>query len=118
MVLKFVDKWVWDSWYVCDGDLWYSFFFQVFKSIGDLELCYWEVSYGYVMSMDLINWDYLGICFGFFNGLVWDDMVIWIGLVVKGDDGNWYFFYIGVSCESVCKYQKIGYVVFDDLYLW
>ena len=35
MTIALPKKWVWDSWYVRDGDLWHGFFLQADKSLGD-----------------------------------------------------------------------------------
>ncbi len=33
MTIALADKWIWDSWYVRDGDLWHVFFLQADKSL-------------------------------------------------------------------------------------
>ncbi|MDJ0639692.1 MAG: levansucrase [Paracoccaceae bacterium] len=118
MVLSLCERWVWDSWYIRDGDLWHCFFLQADKSIGDPELRHWHVSYGHATSHDLVNWDHLGTCFGPSNGPAWDDYTTWTGSVVRGDDDQWHLFYTGTSHAGDGKHQKLGHAVSDDLHNW
>lgn len=118
MVLALDDKWVWDSWYVRDGDLWHGFFLQADKSIGDPEQRHWNVSVGHAASADLITWDHLGTCFQPAEGPSWDDRTTWTGSVVRGEDAQWHFFYTGTSQEADGKHQKIGHAVSTDLHNW
>ncbi|MEM6634520.1 MAG: levansucrase [Pseudomonadota bacterium] len=118
MVLALDDKWIWDSWYVRDGDLWHCYFLQADKSIGDPELRHWNVSYGHATSRDLVNWDHLGTCFAPSAGPAWDDYTTWTGSVVGGDDDRWHLFYTGTSHDGDGKFQKLGHAVSDDLHNW
>ena len=118
MALALDDKWVWDSWYVRDGDLWHGFFLQADKAIGDPELRHWNVSYGHATSRDLRNWEHLGTCFGPSEGPAWDDYTTWTGSVVRGDDDKWHLFYTGTSHREGGKHQKLGHAVSDDLHTW
>ena len=118
MVLALDDKWVWDSWYVHDGDLWHGFFLQADKSIGDPEQRHWNVSYGHATSRDLVTWTYLGTCFQPADGPAWDDNTTWTGSVVRGDDGAWHLFYTGTSVADGGHYQRLGHAVSDDLHAW
>ncbi|MEM1361992.1 MAG: levansucrase [Pseudomonadota bacterium] len=118
MVLALDDKWVWDSWYVRDGDRWHAFFLQADKSIGDPEMRHWNVSVGHATSSDLITWDHLGTCFKPAEGPAWDDCTTWTGSVVRGDDAQWHLFYTGTSRADEGKHQKIGHAVSSDLHSW
>lgn len=118
MVLALKDKWVWDSWYAREGDLWHCYFLQADKKIGDPELRHWNVSYGHATSHDLIHWDHLGTCFAPSEGPAWDDYTTWTGSVVRGDDDKWHLFYTGTSREGRGKFQKLGHAVSDDLHNW
>lgn len=117
-MLSLDDKWLWDSWYVHDGDLWHAFYLQAPKSIGDPEQRHWNVSYGHATSRDLVNWDHLGTCFAPADGPAWDDYTTWTGSVVRGDDWKWHLFYTGTSREGGGKHQKLGHVTSDDLHNW
>lgn len=118
MVLALKDKWIWDSWYVQDGDFWHCFYLQAPKSIGDPELRHWNVSYGHATSRDLVNWDHLGTCFAPADSPAWDDYTTWTGSVVKGNDGSWHLFYTGTSRADNGKHQKLGHAVSSDLHTW
>lgn len=118
MVLSLDDKWVWDSWYVRDGDVWHVFFLQADKSIGDPELRHWHVSYGHATSRDLVTWEHLGTCFAPAESPAWDDYTTWTGSVVKGDDGRWHMFYTGTSRAEEGKNQRLGHAVSTDLHNW
>ncbi len=118
MVLALGDKWIWDSWYVRDGDVWHCFFLQADKSIGDPELRHWNVSYGHAVGEDLRDWKHLGTCFRPADGPAWDDYTVWTGSVARGDDGLWHLFYTGTGREDDGKKQKLGHAVSTDLHDW
>lgn len=118
MVLSLDDKWVWDSWYARDGDLWHAFFLQADKALGDPELRHWHVNYGHAISRDLVNWEQLGTCFAPAEGPAWDDYTTWTGSVVRGDDGRWHLFYTGTSHVDDGKRQRLGHAVSNDLHNW
>ena len=118
MALALKDKWIWDSWYVRDGDIWHAFFLQADKSIGDPELRHWNVSYGHATSRDLVNWDHLGTCFQPAAGPAWDDCTTWTGSVVDGEDGLWHLFYTGTSRAEDGKHQRLGHATSRDLHSW
>lgn len=117
-MLKLDDKWVWDSWYVQDGDLWHAFYLQAPKSIGDPEQRHWNVSYGHATSRNLVDWDHLGTCFEPAESPAWDDYTTWTGSVVRGDDNQWHLFYTGTSREGGGKHQKLGHAISDNLHNW
>ncbi|MEL6690901.1 MAG: levansucrase [Pseudomonadota bacterium] len=117
-MLALDDKWLWDSWYVRDGETWHAFYLQAPKSIIDPELRHWNVSYGHATSRDLVNWDHLGTCFAPAPEPAWDDYTTWTGSVIRGDDGQWHLFYTGTSRAEAGKHQKLGHAVSDDLHTW
>jgi len=118
MGLALDKKWLWDSWYVRDGETYHGFFLQADKALEDPELRHWNVTYGHATSTDLINWNYLGTCFAPADEPAWDDFTTWTGSVIAGDDGQWHLFYTGTSKSSNGKQQKIGHAVSDDLHNW
>lgn len=117
-MLALEDKWLWDSWYVRDGETWHAFYLQAPKSILDPELRHWNVSYGHATSQDLVSWDHLGTCFEPAPEPAWDDYTTWTGSVIRGDDGQWHLFYTGTSRAEAGKHQKLGHAVSDDLHNW
>lgn len=118
MVLALKDKWLWDSWYIHDGEQWHCYFLQADKSIGDPEQRHWNVSYGHATSKDLINWRHLGTCFKPSDEPAWDDYTTWTGSIVRGHDDQWHLFYTGTSKEGGGKHQKLGHAVSNDLHNW
>ncbi len=118
MVLALQDKWVWDSWYAREGDLWHCYFLQAPKSIKDPEARHWNVTYGHATSTDLTDWTHLGTCFGPASSPAWDDFTTWTGSVVQDDQGLWHLFYTGTSQADHGKHQKLGHAVSEDLHNW
>ncbi len=110
--------WLWDSWYVRDGDTWHGYFLQAPKAIGDPEERHWNVSYHHATSRDLATWTPLGTCFAPAPGPAWDDGTTWTGSVVRGDDGRWHLFYTGTSFADDRKKQRLGHAISDDLHNW
>lgn len=112
------DKYIWDSWYVRDGDTWHAFFLQAPRSLEDPELRHWNVSYGHATSTDLMNWTHLGTCFEPSTDGGWDDYTTWTGSTVKGDDGLWHLYYTGSTKAEDGMYQRIGHATSTDLHNW
>ncbi|MEM1150754.1 MAG: levansucrase [Pseudomonadota bacterium] len=117
-MLALADKWLWDSWYVRDEDLWHAFYLQASKSLQDPDLRHWHVSYGHATSADLHQWTHHGTCFAPAESPAWDDYTTWTGSVVQGDDDLWHLFYTGTSRAEHGKHQKLGHAVSRDLYGW
>ena len=46
MTLALPTKWIWDSWYVHDGDLWHGFFLQADKALRNPDLRHFNVTPG------------------------------------------------------------------------
>ena len=63
MVIALSEKWIWDSWYVRDGDLWHGFFLQADKAHGDPDHRHVKASQGHATSRDLKTWEHRGTCF-------------------------------------------------------
>ena len=118
MTIALPDKWIWDSWYVRDGDLWHGFFLQADKALGDPELRHANVSHGHATSRDLRAWRHLGTCFAPAAGPAWDDRTTWTGSVVKGGDGLWHLFYTGTARADDGLKQRIGHATSADLHDW
>ncbi len=118
MSLKLKDKWVWDSWYVHDGNQWHVQFLQANKSLGDPELRHFNASQGHATSQDLINWDYLGTALAPSVDDNFDNRAVWTGSIVRGDNDIWHLFYTGVSDRDEGMYQRIGHATSKDLHSW
>jgi beta-fructofuranosidase len=109
MVIALPDKWIWDSWYARDGDLWHGYFLQADKTLGDPDLRHFNVTQAHATSRDLKAWTHLGTCFAPAVGPAWDDYTTWTGSVVQGPDGMWHLFYTGTSHADEGMKQRIGH---------
>jgi beta-fructofuranosidase len=118
MVIALSDKWLWDSWYARDGDLWHGYFLQADRSLGDPELRHWNVSQGHAVSRDLTTWEQCGTCFAPAVGPAWDDYTTWTGSVLEGPDGTWHLFYTGASRAEDGFRQRIGHATSADAHAW
>src|SRR5688572_10607996 len=118
MTIALPNKWIWDSWYVRDGDLWHGFFLQADKALADPELRHFNVTQGHAVSRDLKAWEHRGTMFAPSEGPAWDDYTTWTGSVVKGDDSLWHLFYTGGSRAEGGLKQRIGHATSRDLHAW
>ena len=117
MALTLPDKWIWDSWYVRDGDLWHGFFLQADKALGDPELRHFNVTHGHATSHDLTTWQYHGTSFHPAPAPAWDDYTTWTGSVIRSD-GLWHMFYTGTNRAEQGLKQRIGHATSHDLQNW
>lgn len=118
MTIALKDKWIWDSWYVRDGDIWHAFFLQADKSLGNPDLRHFNATQGHATSRDLVNWTHLGTSFAPAKGPAWDDFTTWTGSVVRDDAGLWHLFYTGTSRAEDGLKQRIGHATGTDLHHW
>lgn len=118
MTISLPTKWIWDSWYVRDGDLWHAFFLQADKALGDPDLRHFNVSHGHATSYDLRNWDYQGTVLVPANTPAWDDCTTWTGSVVRDTLGLWHLFYTGARKSEQGLKQRIGHATSVDLQTW
>lgn len=117
-MLSLKDHWVWDSWYLRQGDLWHCWYLKAPKSIGDPAQRHWNVAQGHAVSEDLINWRDHTTALEPSPAPGWDDYTTWTGSVLKGDDGAFHYFYTGSSRSEDGMVQRIGHAVGDDLEHW
>ena len=59
MAIKLENDWIWDSWYVRDGDTWHGYFLKAPKSLINPDLRHFNVTQGHAVSKDLVNWEEL-----------------------------------------------------------
>ena len=118
MVIALDKKWIWDSWYVNDGQRWHGYFLQADKSLGDPDLRHFNVSQGHAVSDNLVDWQHLGTTFAPSAGPAWDDYTTWTGSVIRGDDDLWHLFYTGTTRAEQGLYQRIGHATSTDLHNW
>ncbi len=116
-MLALEDHWVWDSWYLHDGERWHCWYLKAPKSIGDPAQRHWNVSQGHAVSDDLVEWrDHSTAIAPSEQG--WDDYTTWTGSVLDGDDGQYHYFYTGTSRAETGTVQRIGHAVGKDLKTW
>jgi beta-fructofuranosidase len=128
VALKLAGQWVWDSWFVRDGDDFHAFYLQASRGLGDPERRHRNVSVGHAVSKDLTNWQVLpdaltpsepasanDVAAG--KG-VFDSYTTWTGSVVRDPSGVWHMFYTGTSREDGGAVQSIGLATSADLINW
>ena len=118
MALALPDKWIWDSWFVFDGEQHHVFYLQAPKSLIDPELRHRNPSVGHAVSTDLNNWTVLPDALTPSGSPAFDSWTTWTGSVVRADDGKWWMFYTGTSREDGGDVQTVGAAVSDDLNTW
>jgi beta-fructofuranosidase len=118
-VLRLPDHWMWDSWIADDGERYHLFFLKAPRSLGDAGLRHTAAIVGHATSTDLTRWEVQE------DALVpapgrWDDLALWTGSIVRGDDGVWRFFYTALSTTPGhgTRDQRIGLAESDDLATW
>lgn len=117
-MLALEDHWVWDSWYLHDGDRWHCWYLKAPKSIGDPAQRHWNVSQGHAVSDDLVTWTDHTTALRPAQNPAWDDCTTWTGSVLRGDDGQWHYFYTGTSQADKGMVQRIGHATGTDLVHW
>jgi beta-fructofuranosidase len=117
-VLALTDFWIWDSWAVDDGERHHLFFLQAPRSLGDPGLRHARATIGHASSTDLVEWTYHGeVLSPRPDG--WDDLALWTGSVVRGDDGRWRMYYTAINTRGhELRDQRIGLAESDDLHTW
>ena len=118
MTIALPTKWIWDSWYARDGEVWHGFFLQADKALKDPDLRHFNVSVGHATSRDLKSWEYEGTTFAPAEAPAWDDYTTWTGSVVQDDDGLWHLFYTGTNHAEDGLKQRIGHATSTDLHHW
>jgi beta-fructofuranosidase len=118
MALKLPGQWVWDSWFVFDGEKHHAFYLQASRGLGDPERRHRNVTVGHAISDDLINWTVVADALTPSDQPGFDSWTTWTGSTIKGDDGLWYMFYTGTSREDAGQRQAAGLATSTDLMTW
>ncbi len=118
MALRLADRWIWDSWYVWDGDTCHAFYLCASRGLGDPDRRHFNANVGHAISQDLMTWTILPDALSPSDSPAFDSLSTWTGSVVKDDDGLWWMFYTGVSREDNGDVQKIGAATSLDLISW
>jgi beta-fructofuranosidase len=117
-VFALADSYVWDSWITDDGEEYHLYFLQAPRSVGGPDRRHFAARIGHATSTDLVEWGYCGVVLDASDGPAFDDLALWTGSVVQGDDGRWRMFYTGISRTGGADDQRIGAAVSDDLFSW
>jgi beta-fructofuranosidase len=117
-LLKLEDKWIWDSWFVFDGERYHAFYLSASRALGDPIRRHRHPIVGHAISDDLTNWTVVRDALIVSDSPAFDSWTTWTGSVVKGDDGRWWMFYTGTSREDGGDVQSVGAAVSDDLMVW
>lgn len=117
-MLKLNDSWVWDSWYVFDGENHHAFFLRASRALGDPHRRHRQPYIGHAISKDLKNWTVVQDAIAISDPPAFDSWTTWTGSVTKGDDGLWWMFYTGTSREDGGDVQKVGAAKSEDLLSW
>jgi beta-fructofuranosidase len=117
-VLILGDRWIWDSWIADDGEYFHLFYLQAPRSLGDAGMRHLNADVGHARSTDLVEWEVLPDALGPTTGS-WDDLSIWTGSTVQGDDGVWRMYYTATNTRGHgVRDQRLGIAESDDLVSW
>jgi beta-fructofuranosidase len=115
-MLERQENWVWDSWYVVEGEELHAFYLMAPKSLGNPDLRHINARVGHSVSLDAKNWTHLPEVFGP-SEQGFDDQAIWTGSVIRYGE-KWHLFYTGINRVTKERVQKIGHATSDDLRNW
>jgi beta-fructofuranosidase len=116
-VLTLATSWIWDFWLADTGSEYHLFFLQSPRG-EDADQRHWSTSVGHAVSSDLTHWQVLGDALRPSSEPAFDDLAVWTGSVVRGDEGSWYLFYTGLSRVDGGQVQRVGVATSTDLMSW
>jgi len=118
MVLRLPDKWIWDSWFVRDGDTFHALYLHASRALGNPDLRHVHPMVGHAISKDLTNWEVVRDALIVSEPPAFDSYTTWTGSVVRDDDGVWWMFYTGTDIDAKGNRQTIGAATSRDLMTW
>jgi beta-fructofuranosidase len=118
MALKLPGQWVWDSWFVFDGENHHAFYLQASRALGDPERRHRNVTVGHSVSKDLTNWTTVADAIAPSEAPAPDSWTTWTGSIVRQEDGLWRMFYTGTSREDAGQRQTVCAATSPDLMTW
>lgn len=110
-------EWVWDSWYVVDGQDLHAFYLMAPKVLGDPDLRHVNARVGHSVSRNGIDWEHLPEALGPSTGNEFDNQATWTGSIVKVED-TWHMFFTGINSETRERRQAVGHAISSDLISW
>ncbi len=117
-MIKLAESWVWDSWYVFDGEKHHAFYLRASRALGDVQRRHRHPYVGHAVSTNLKDWTVVQDAIAISDSPAWDSWTTWTGSVIKGDDGLWWMFYTGTSREDSGDEQRVGAATSTDLMTW
>lgn len=117
-MLKLSDSWIWDSWYVFDGERHHAFYLRASRALGHPGRRHRHPYIGHAVSTDLVNWEVLPDAIAISESPAWDSWTTWTGSVVRDNAGLWWMFYTGTSREDGGDIQRVGAATSADLISW
>ena len=117
-MLVLPDAWVWDSWYLDDGERFHAFYLKASRALHDPDRRHHRASIGHSVSDDLVTWTELPDALVASDGPAFDDLATWTGSVIIGPDGRGHLLYTGICRDTGDRVQRIGHAVSDDLVSW
>ena len=117
-MLRLPESWVWDSWFVFDGENHHAFYLRASRALGDPNRRHRRPYIGHAISKDLKNWTVVQDAIAPSDPPAFDSCTNWTGSVVRGDDGAWWMYYTGTSLDNCMYVQTIGAAKSKDLLTW
>lgn len=111
------NEWIWDSWYVVNGEDLHAFYLMAPQSLGDPNLRHINARIGHSISRNGTDWTHLQDAFSPSEVFAFDDQAIWTGSIVQ-KDGLWHMFYTGICTETKERVQAVGHATSRDLLTW
>jgi beta-fructofuranosidase len=119
VALELADKWIWDSWYVFDGEQHHAFYLHASRALGDPVRRHRNPIIGHAVSKDLHNWTVVRDAIAISDETeAFDSWTTWTGSVVRDDSGLWWLFYTGTSRADGGDRQTVGAATSKDLMVW
>ncbi|MFM7014607.1 MAG: glycosyl hydrolase family 32 [Actinomycetota bacterium] len=118
MALRLPESWVWDSWFVFDGENHHAFYLRASRALIDPNRRHRQPYVGHAISKDLTNWEVVQDAIALSDPPAFDSWTTWTGSVVRDDSGLWWMFYTGTSKEDGGNIQRIGAATSMDLLSW
>lgn len=107
--------WIWDNWFVHDGDQWHAFYLQLPKAVGPERR--WKNNdfykhVGHAVSRDLFHWTDQGSALCALSG-TWNDRHIATGSIIRHEE-RWWKFFTGRGTGG----DGVGIALSEDLTTW
>lgn len=108
-------KYLWDAWFINDGEHWHMFHLQADMGIPPIERHH-NASIGHAISKDLVTWEEQPTALEPGPSPAWDDLALWTGSVIRKDN-TYYMFYTGRTHDNYWG-QNIGVATSENLIDW